>query len=144
MDSFNDDNELGLALRQGRYPYLRKVDKDICFREVTSSGEIVQVEASLRKLLYFLHLCGKSIDTRTPTPSLASRLRKPHACVLKNESNDCAIGLRVRDLRRLDFFFKPNQESSIWVRKVRICMSIPPSPITVHDLSAKALGAVHS
>jgi hypothetical protein len=39
--------------------------------------------------------------------------------MLRNESNDSAIGLRVRDLRRLDFFFTPHQQPSFWVRKVR-------------------------
>ena len=109
-------------------------NKKIMMKEIMETGEIQQLECSLRKLLCFVNMLGDAIDdgvVATPPPSLATRaprVRSAFAAKSADVHNEATvIGLRVRDLRRLDFSFHPSQqEHSVWVRKHAVLLILDP------------------
>ena len=151
-DSEEQEDMVVVALQQANHLFLKKVDKMLKMHEVTSAGAVTEVDASLRKLLYFVYLVDEEIErqgNQSPAPSptrkpfkpsdstssmdvpmslSAPLIRKPSTSVLvrKQNSTSPAISMRVRDLRRLDFFAKPSQEASIWVRRNCVMFILDP------------------
>ena len=109
-------------------------NKKIIMKEVMENGEVHPLECSLRKLLCFVNMLGDAIDdgvVPSPPPSLSHRTPRIRSAITAKSSDihneATVIGLRVRDLRRLDFSFHPKeQEHSIWVRKHAVLLILDP------------------
>lgn len=107
----------------------------VFMREVLATGEITSLEISLRQLLGCVNSVADSIDARdgegkdlktfgTSSPESFFKLAVSRPVV--PDAQSATINLRVRDLRRLDFNFNPNEEPSIWVRRHAVMFSVDP------------------
>ena len=135
MSSKSIVDEAAIALS---YPFFKKNEARMLMREVLANGQISSIEISLRRLLSFVLKWGEDADEGLDTSTLRSlgerlpptpRAKGLSRLLVKRDSKSAAITLRVRDLRRLDFFFKPmlsTTEHSIWVRKHAVLMILDP------------------
>ena len=116
-----------------RFDHLFK-NKKIIMKEIMEEGEVHSLDCSLRKLLCFVNMLGDAIDDKvvpSPSPSLSHRAPRVRSAITAKPSDihneATVIGLRVRDLRRLDFSFHPSQqEHSVWVRKHCVLLILDP------------------
>lgn len=107
----------------------------VFMREILATGEITSMEISLRQLLSSVNNVADSIDAgdidRLESKSFGNNSDSSDnlnttRLIDSKRKQSATINLRVRDLRRLDFNFNPNEEPSIWVRRHAVLFSVDP------------------
>ena len=86
--------------------------------EMTSDGKSEYQSRTLRELLNYVNIEAKTIDSQSNSNSKRfSEDIIEHSAVSE---------LRLRDLRRLDYQFNPNEEKSVLVRRHAVLFAMDP------------------
>jgi hypothetical protein len=73
-----------------------------------------------------LNLGGSSSSPFTGTEPLAELITGPDHEMMENVEYDAVGELRMRDLRRLDYQFNPNEEKSVLIRRHAVLFAMDP------------------